>query len=176
MLTHTTSEVETNRLNGLQHLPGLEDVDAIFIDIQGAELETLRNATSVLKNVVLVQTEVEFLELYIDQPLFADVDIFMRESGFMFHTLISPGKRCLKPIIIKGDRNLGLNQMLWCDAIYIRDIMKFDVLSDEKLLKFAFLVNDVYSSIDFCYLALEELDRRNNTKLKHIYFEATAKN
>lgn len=172
MVTQKTSEVETKRLDDLQSLSGLEDVDAIYIDIQGAELQTLQNATEVLSNVVLVHTEVEFVELYIGQPLFADVDIFLRDSGFMFHTFPYMDKRCLKPIILNKNPGLGLHQYLWADAVYVRDILKLDALSDHKLLKLALIVNDVYGSFDLCHYILEVLDLRNNTSLKNEFLEA----
>ncbi len=175
MVTLDISAVETNRLDDLRHLEGMQDVDAIYIDIQGAELDTLSNAMRVLSDVVLLHTEVEFIELYKDQPLFADVDVFMRNGGFMFHKFMGIGKRALKPMILHNNKNLGI-QHLWSDAVYVRDILKLEKLSDEKLLKLALIVNDVYSSIDLCYYILKILDRRKNTTIAEDYFDALTGN
>lgn len=171
MVTLDTSAVETNRLDDLRHLEGMQDVDAIYIDIQGAELDTLSHATRVLSDVVLLHTEVEFIELYKDQPLFADIDVFMRNGGFMFHKFMGIGKRALKPLVLHNNVNKGI-QHLWSDAVYVRDILKLEKLSDEKLLKLALIVNDVYLSIDLCYYVLEILDQRNNTTIAADYFDA----
>ncbi|MFY7697106.1 MAG: hypothetical protein ACOVQK_12230 [Cyanobium sp.] len=38
----------------------------------------LQNATTVLATASVIQCEVEFVELYKGQPLFADVDSFLR--------------------------------------------------------------------------------------------------
>jgi hypothetical protein len=40
----------------------------------------LENANTALATVGVVQCEVEFVELYQDQPLFADVDKFLRSQ------------------------------------------------------------------------------------------------
>jgi len=51
---------------------------------------------------VLIQTEVEFVELYKGQPMFADVDIFLRASGFQFHTLNSFFGRVLGHDVVRS--------------------------------------------------------------------------
>lgn len=56
--------------------------DYLKVDTQGAELEILRGGIATLFRTLMVEVEVEFNPQYIDQPLFADVDHFMREHGF----------------------------------------------------------------------------------------------
>ena len=57
-------------------------IDFIKADVQGAELEVLLGAVNALPNVVLMELEVEFNQLYEGQALFADVDVFARQQGF----------------------------------------------------------------------------------------------
>ena len=53
------------------------------LDTQGTELEILSSLLDAqLEELLCVETEVEFLELYQGQPTFGDVDGFMREQGF----------------------------------------------------------------------------------------------
>ena len=53
------------------------------LDTQGTELEILSSLLDAqLEEVVCVETEVEFVELYQGQPTFGDVDGYMREHGF----------------------------------------------------------------------------------------------
>ena len=53
------------------------------LDTQGTELEILSSLSSdQFEDVLCVETEVEFVQLYKDQPLFGDVDSFMRNRGF----------------------------------------------------------------------------------------------
>jgi FkbM family methyltransferase len=56
--------------------------DVIKIDTQGTELEILKGAGKLLDNAIAVECEVEFVEQYANQPLFSDVDAFMRAAGF----------------------------------------------------------------------------------------------
>jgi FkbM family methyltransferase len=58
---------------------GIDAVDFIKLDTQGSELDILAGAEAVLAGPVFaIELEVEFLPIYRGQPLFADVDAFMR--------------------------------------------------------------------------------------------------
>jgi FkbM family methyltransferase len=53
------------------------------LDTQGTELEILSSLTATqMEAVACIETEVEFVELYRGQPVFHDIDTFMRERGF----------------------------------------------------------------------------------------------
>ena len=41
-------------------------------------LQVLRGATNLLNRICVVESEVEFVPLYVNQPLFADVDAELR--------------------------------------------------------------------------------------------------
>jgi FkbM family methyltransferase len=58
------------------------DIDILKLDLQGYELEALKGTAGVLNKVKLVLVEIEFVPLYENQPLFSDIDIYMRENGF----------------------------------------------------------------------------------------------
>lgn len=153
-----THDVETVRLDDIQELT---NVDYIKIDVQGAELDVFQNGSMVLGQTMVVHTEVCFVELYKGQPLFADIDTHLRSKGFQFHTVDYFGGRCFKPFVVENNVNKGLNQQLWADAIYVRDFLTFDEVPDDKLIKLAVILNDVYQSFDFCYYALDHLDKRD---------------
>jgi hypothetical protein len=59
-----------------------QEVDILKLDLQGYELEALRGATNLLPRIKTITTEVEFVPLYDGQPLFGDIDCFLRQSGF----------------------------------------------------------------------------------------------
>jgi len=61
--------------------------DVLKIDTQGTELSILQGAGNLLDITLAVELEVEFIEQYTGQPLFADVDSFMRSKGFMLRGL-----------------------------------------------------------------------------------------
>lgn len=63
-----------------------QPIDVLKLDLQGFELEALRGAGELLADVKLILTEVEYLPLYAGQPLFSDIDLFLRGQGFrLFH-------------------------------------------------------------------------------------------
>jgi len=161
-------EVETRRIDDI---PDIDDVDFIKIDVQGAELTVLQNATKALENALVIQTEVEFLELYRGQPLFADVDRFLRQQGYLFHTFDGFGMRSFKPLVRDGDANLGFRQYLWSDAVYVRSWMDLSVLSYEKLVHFAIIAHDLLHSFDLTHLILSELETRVEERFTSKYLE-----
>ena len=150
-------QVVTHRLDDI---PDLNDADYIKIDVQGAEVAVFKGATRLLQACTLIETEVEFAQLYKDQPLFADVDAHLRGYGFHFHTFRNMCGRCFVPLHQQGNPSGAFNQMLWADAVYVKEMMALDRLSTDKLIKLAILLHDVYGSIDLAMAALMELERR----------------
>ncbi|MEP7154200.1 MAG: FkbM family methyltransferase [Betaproteobacteria bacterium] len=144
----------------LDDIADITDVDYIKIDVQGAELSIFRNALRALSGTLLIETEVEFVQMYEGQPLFADVDTFLRGRQFQFHTFNGFGGRAFKPLILNNDVNQGVRQMLWSDAFYVRDWMQLDSLDVTKLRKYAVLAHDVLASHDLALVVLAALDRR----------------
>jgi hypothetical protein len=52
---------------------------------------------------LVVHTEVEFVPIDRDQPLFGDVDVFLRAEGFMLHRFEGLFSRQLVPMVLGGD-------------------------------------------------------------------------
>ena len=82
MKTMTINTVQTQRLDDLI---ADAEIDFIKLDVQGAELRVLKGAPRLLPTTLLAEIEVAFVPLYKEQPLFADVDAYMRACGFYFH-------------------------------------------------------------------------------------------
>ena len=160
-------DVETKRLDDLLTLTGA--VDFIKLDIQGSELMALENATSTLTTVGVVQCEVEFVELYQDQPLFADVDKFLRSQGFCFLKFAYLMGRPYKPLFSNGNPNNGISQTLWGDAIYVKDFRQRHLHDSRVLRSTAFVLHQMYGAYDLAHLFIEELDRRDGTSLASDY-------
>jgi FkbM family methyltransferase len=103
--------VELMRMESV--LPGMRP-DVLKIDTQGTELAILRGAGALLDFAIAVEIEVEFIEQYFNQPLFADVDLFMRSKGF---TLL--GIRRVYWRRKAKTRNPAGGQLIHGDALYI---------------------------------------------------------
>lgn len=138
-------------------------IDFIKADTQGAELEILQGAGSALDPVLCVVCEVEFVPLYKDQPLFGDIDNWLRSRGFMLHKLLGMSGRAMKPIQINNDFNYPAQHM-WSDAMFVRDLRKPERLSDEQLLKLA-VYTSLYSSVDVSHYLFAQYDMRRGTRL-----------
>ena len=68
-------QIETTRLDDIKEL---EAPDILKLDIQGAELDVLRHGVKTLESAVIIESEVEFLELYKGQPIFGDMQVYAR--------------------------------------------------------------------------------------------------
>jgi hypothetical protein len=119
--------------------------------------------------VLLIHTEVEFLPMYVGQPLFSEVESFLRGEGFMFHRFFPAVSRVVRPLAVNNDVFAGLSQLLWADAVFVRDMTRLGALADEQLLKLARILHDCYQSIDLALHLLTEYDRRTGAALGAAY-------
>lgn len=154
--------VQTVRLDDVAEIT---NIDFLKIDIQGAELEVFKNATKRLSDCLVVHTEVEFLPLYEGQPLFSEVEMFLRDMGFVFHRFEPLTSRTIQPMLVNNDIYKGLSQITWADAVFIRDFTRFDDLDPGDLKKMALILNDIYGSIDIVLRALMTYDGKTRSKL-----------
>jgi FkbM family methyltransferase len=163
-----TEEMQTVRLDDI---PEIINSDFLKIDVQGAEKMILDNATQLLKNTLVIQAEVEFVPLYKNQPLFADVDRTLRENGFEFHKFIAISGRAFKPLSVKDNINDRISQELWADAIYVKNFMELDKLSEQQLLRYAIIMHEIFRSFDLCHFVLTEYDRKTGLDLSQRYMD-----
>ncbi|PKN34749.1 MAG: hypothetical protein CVU61_06805 [Deltaproteobacteria bacterium HGW-Deltaproteobacteria-19] len=103
------------------HNEGINEVDFIKVDTQGSELEILQGAQETLSKTIAVAVEVEFVPIYEGQPLFADVDFFLRSQGF---SLFDLNRHWWKRMVDKEIDSRG--QMIFADALYMRDLWNQD--------------------------------------------------
>ena len=147
-----TRRVETIALDTFLPGEGIHQVDFIELDTQGTELDILQGAENFLSSSVLgVQVEVEFSAMYQEQPLFADVDIYLRRFNFMLFDLSR--YRLRRRTYPCNMRTRG--QLLWGQAFYLKD---YTALSrqdrKQKVIKLAI----VASFLGFHDYALEIVD------------------
>ncbi|MEP4378031.1 MAG: FkbM family methyltransferase [Alphaproteobacteria bacterium] len=156
-LCETAEEIPVDTVR-LDDIADVRPMDFLKLDIQGAELMALGAATSALADTVAIQVEVAFLPIYKDQPLFADVDTFLRAHGFAFHTMVGVGSRPFRPLIKDANPNRGFAQVIWSNALYFRDTTDFPRLVHENpdaVLKIAILAHEMYGAFDLAAVALQ---------------------
>ena len=128
-----SEEIRLRPLDSWCEESGLERADVLKIDVQGAELDVLRGGTGLLRSVQVAEIEVEFNRIYRDQPLFADVDPFMRDHGFVLWRLKNlthygpregrvgielPADEYWYVDAVRSTPG-GYGQLFWADAFYV---------------------------------------------------------
>ena len=162
-------DIQTHRLDDLSEI---RDIDYLKLDVQGAELDIILGGPRLLNGTVLVHTEVEFIPMYTDQPLFGDVDVALRKAGLWLHKLDGIQGRVLQPLMPNNNPFAPLSQILWADAaVYVRSFMTFDQVPPEKLLKLAIILHEVYASWDLAALALQQHDVQTGKGLWKTYLD-----
>jgi len=112
------------------------------IDVQGLEIECFKGARRCLSdNLVAVRTEVSFLPIYKGQPLFAEVDQYLRTFGFVpmrfleFHEWRRDTK-IKYPHFSKKDIPISYGQMIHGDVLYMRSPESYkDNIDIENLIR-----------------------------------------
>ena len=164
--------VPTVRLDDFSEIKNL---DYLIIDIQGGELEVFRNGTNRLKECLVIQTEVEFLPMYEGQPLFSEVELYLRGLGFTFHKFFPLTSRIVQPMLINNNIYSELSQATYADAIFVKDFTKFDQLDPEQLKKISLILNDIYGSLDIALRALMACDVKNKSNYAAEYLKYLSK-
>ena len=155
----------------LDDVPEASHADLLKIDIQGAELTAFKHGTECLRDISVIHTEVEFLPMYKNQPLFSDIDIFLRKHGFVIHRFVDIASRVIKPMIKDNNVYAEMNQLLWGDVIYIKDFTKPELLSEHQLLAMSRIMHELYNSFDLVLNLLTHYDSRKNTDLSAKYLQ-----
>jgi len=129
-----TEEIEAVTLDDWAREAGTGPIDYLKLDTQGSELEILQGAERVLAEVRCLQIEVEFNPIYLGQPIFSDVDVYLRARGFVLWRLsnlvhYSHGATAIGPLaetaVHYDDAHrytypVHGGQLYWADAYYVR--------------------------------------------------------
>lgn len=103
----STKKVEVIPLDEWLKENGNHSIQIIKLDVQGAELLALRGAQDALKSSVLaIYTEILFNPLYDGGALYSDIDLCLRNYGFVLYDIFKP----------KHNSN-GL--LMWGNAIFL---------------------------------------------------------
>jgi FkbM family methyltransferase len=122
-----TENIQCNTLDDLSHELGLK-ADIIKLDTQGLELPILMSSNSILNNVFCVETETGFVENYLGETTFSQIDEFMRSKGFLMFDL-----KYHRIGRANNFNNTGKHQPLWCEALWLYDFINNDKIPERKL-------------------------------------------
>lgn len=137
-VVHDTIEVHTVTLQAALDAAGIHGADFLELDTQGSEHEILEGAGRVLDGILGVRVEVEFAPMYLGQPLFADLDAYLRARGFVLFDLSRyRARRGALPADVPTR-----GQLLWGHALYLRDGADRPVETIGRLAAVAALVDE----------------------------------
>lgn len=153
-----TIPVTTHRLDDMDDLP---EPDLLKIDVQGAEKMIFENGRRKLRSAIAVISEVAFIPLYENQPLYQDQAACLQEMGFFAHKFLF-----VKSVPVRTRMMRGLNprrhtsQMVDGDAVFLSGLLTPDRLSDEQLKHMAICADTVFQSYDVTLKCLNILSER----------------
>ena len=127
------------------------DVDFLKLDIQGAEDDVLKGASSCLSLALGLELEVEFVDLYKGQPLFGDVCKTLSQHDFEFIDFVN---------LCRWERNAnsGYGQCIFGDALFLRSPESMILRSfDRKKWSAYFTILIIYGRFDLIEIALKQL-------------------
>ncbi|MCF6128466.1 FkbM family methyltransferase [Flavobacterium sp. AS60] len=114
-----------------------ETIDYLKIDTQGSELKILHGAAKLLneKRINILKVEVSTIAVYQNQVLFSDIDIYLRDKGYVLVDFITYRENYTPVLANSHDKNCHYAP---CgDAIYVLDS---EFLSNENKIKSGFLL------------------------------------
>jgi FkbM family methyltransferase len=146
--------VTTRRLDDIAEVA---QMDFLKMDVQGVEREILAHGRSKLRDTVVIQTEVSFVPLYRDQPSFGDMDLALRDLGFLPHSVTGTKIWPLSPMVVAGQPNRGIRQLLETDMVYVRDFSRPANMTAEQWKHLALIAHHCYGSYDLALKAIASL-------------------
>lgn len=158
MTVEATHQMQSKRLDDLTEIPA---ADLIKIDVQGGELTIFQNAKRQLDHVTSIITEVAFVPLYKDQPLYHKQAEELEKSKFFLHKFMSLERKCISsPLMQPLDWRRHQSQNIDGDAVFIKDLAYPDNCSDEQLKHLAICADAVFGSFDLALKCLSFLIAR----------------
>jgi len=149
----STMEVTLRRLDEWAAAERVGDIAFIKLDVQGAELDVLRGAGSVLDRCIGLELEVEFIPLYEGQPLFGEIDAFLRERGFVLWRLshlVHYAERHREELAreetaafddVHVKSAAGAGRLAWGHAVYLRDYAELPSEDEQRIFEIAALLD-----------------------------------
>ena len=121
--TVRTEQVPVEALDAIARADGIR-TDVLKVDTQGSELLVLDGAQEALRTTLVAEVEISFMPRYRDQPLFADVELYMRERGFELIDLMelkryrAANRLRLRNMAQRGSERSG--QLAYANALFAK--------------------------------------------------------
>lgn len=129
-----SEEVSIVRPDTFMARNGIAKVDAVWMDIQGAELMALRGFGERISDVRLLSLEAEFIQIYEGQPLFWEIHDFLAARGFFLMSFLTLGRDSCDAVFVRSAR-LGLLARFrsWRLMLYARYMIRIHFPSRRRV-------------------------------------------
>lgn len=136
----------------------VEAKDFMKIDVQGYELKVLQGAKESLSEILGVEAEVEFLEMYKGGCSFGEINDFLCSCEFEFVDFIS---------LTRWERDSSKNTLGVCigsDALFLRspEYIRRNLSVDDEKLRIYLSVCLIYRRYDLLFTTLDLFDLADN--------------
>ena len=154
-------DIETTSMDSLLDKTDIPSPDFLSLDVQGAELDILKGATSTLKtNTVALCLEVEFVELYKGQAKFGEICQFLASVDFEFARFIdihefSPYRG---PIGTRGEGFHSYANVLFLKKPESISDCHSDLANTQLSLKKLAFISTVYNQTEFALQCLQQAE------------------
>lgn len=159
--------VDTRPLDSISEI---KNIDFLKLDVQGSELDCLKSGIEKISSCVFIQLEISFVTLYKNQPGFGEVDLFLREMGFIPHCFAAIKQWPIAPLVINNNPTQPLNQLLEADLVYVKNFIQPSNLTNEQLKHMALIAHHCFGSFDLAAKCIELLESRGvlpNSSVDH---------
>ena len=154
----------------LDSIAEIKNIDFLKLDVQGSELDCLKSGIEKISSCVFIQLEISFVTLYKNQPGFGEVDLFLREIGFIPHCFAAIKQWPIAPLVINNNPTQPLNQLLEADLVYVKNFIQPSNLTNEQLKQMALIAHHCFGSFDLAAKCIELLESRGvlpNSSVDH---------
>lgn len=120
-----TVEVETYALDAAMDKFDIPLPDFIKLDVEGVELDILKNAPKALRNATAIKIEVAFPMLRENQPAAWELEAFLTWQGFELLAIIQPAHwrrhgHIAHPMVSREEIPYSRGQLIHCDYLFMR--------------------------------------------------------
>ena len=154
-----TKKIAARRLDEALQEADITNADFIKIDTQGSELAILQGGEKTLSVCFGVEVEVEFLPLYKNQPLFSELETFLRDYGFELFDI----KRHYEKRVQYRELYQAKGQLVCGDALFLKNCKRLikDIATEDgekakaRILK-SIAICHLYRLIDYALEITEQ--------------------
>ena len=160
-------KVKTKKLDNIDEI---QNVDFLQMDVQGSELEIIKNGINKLSKVLFIETEISFVNLYENEPTFGEMDTELRKFGLIPHCLTKNhiSKNIISPMVLNNDPFKNLNQIVQTNMVYVKDFRYLEKLSNIEIKKICIVAHYCYKSWDLAFRCIMSLIERKILETKVI--------